>query len=464
VEPRELEKQAFGVEKIEGVRVAGVQIQMTAEMLVGVEKRIFSLCCGRPKHVCPGDLLGRSRGRRRGAICSTQSRRTGRRTDPGRYRFPPDSPLPVFFATGRGVSSPLTALTQVAFKVTFYPKLKLAETNMFANSTLRLRHIRGAIITAAFIVLSATNALAVDPQDLKDCQDSADIPRMITACSTLAQDTALTPGARSMALLKRGFGNFALDHIDAAQADFSEAIKLNPKNNYAYHELGLTLVKKGDLTHAVASLTEAINIDPTSAASRFSRGQVYMSEDKLDEAIQDFADAIALGADKNTAFTRDRAVDRPKANRVTTEYYVARADAYYLKGNFKEAALDYDQAAEFSDQDGYSLIWRSVARTQGGAADSDTVLSAALDKGQLKGWPKTVGELLVGRITPAGTVAAAKNADQICEAHYYGGIFQIKIKDLASARKEFASARDGCPRSFREYRAAVADLTRLQSQ
>jgi tetratricopeptide (TPR) repeat protein len=335
---------------------------------------------------------------------------------------------------------------------------------MFLNSTLRLRLSCGAIIAAASIVLSAADAFAVDPQDLKDCQDSADLPRMIAACTNLAQDVGLPPGARSMALLKRGFGNFALDNIDAAQADFSEAVRLNPKNNYAHHELGLTLFKKGDLSRAVASLTEAINIDPAGAASRFSRGQVYMSEDKLDEAIEDFTDAIKLGADKNTAFTKDQMVDRPRANRVTAEYYVARADAYYLRGNFKDAALDYDQAAGFSDPEGYSVIWRSVARTRGGSADADIVLSTALDKGQLKDWPKAVGELLVGRITPAGAVAAAKNADQICEAHYYSGIVQLKVNDSASAQKEFTSARDGCPTSFREYRAAVADLKRLQSQ
>ena len=335
---------------------------------------------------------------------------------------------------------------------------------MFATATPRLRCGCKAIIAAAFIVLSAADASAVDPQDFRNCQESADLPRMIAACTNLSQDTGLPPGARSMALLKRGFGNFALGNIDAAQADFSEAIRLNPKNNYAHHELGLTLAKKGDLTRAIASLTEAINLDPASAASRFSRGQIYMSEDKLDEAIQDFTDAIKLGADKNTAFTKDQVVDRPEDNRVTTEYYVARADAYYLRGNFKDAALDYDQAARFSDPQGYSLIWRSVARTQGGSADADIVLSTALDNGQFKDWPKSIGELLVGRITPAAAVAAAKNADQTCEAHYYGGIVQLKIKDSASAQKEFTSARDECPRSFREYRAAVADLKRLQSQ
>jgi tetratricopeptide (TPR) repeat protein len=335
---------------------------------------------------------------------------------------------------------------------------------MFATSTRSLRRGCKAILTAASIILSVADASAVDPQDLKNCQDSADLPRMIAACTNLSQEAGLPPGARSMALLKRGFGNYALGNIDAAQADFSEAIRLNPKNNYAHHELGLTFAKKGDLTRAIASLTESINLDPTSAASRFSRGQIYMSEDKLGEAIQDFTEAIKLGADKNTAFTKDEVVDRPKANRVTTDYYVARADAYYLRGNFKDAASDYDQAAEFSDPEGYNLIWGSVARTQEGSADADIVLSAALDKGQLKDWPKPIGELLVGRITPAAAVAAAKNADQICEAHYYSGIAQLKVKDSASAQKEFTSARDGCPKSFREYGAAVADLKRLQSQ
>ena len=334
---------------------------------------------------------------------------------------------------------------------------------MSANSTLHLRRGCGAIIAAGSLVLAAANAFAVDPQDLRDCQDSTDLPRMIGACTGVAQDAGLPAGTRSMALLKRGFGNFALDKLDAAQADFSEAIRLNPKNNYAHHELGLVYAKTGDVPRAIASLNEAINLDPASAASRFTRGQVYMSGARLDEAIQDFTDAIRLGADKNTVFAKDQVIDRPKADRVTTQYYFARGDAYYLKGNFKDAALDFGQAAEFPDPEGYSLIWRSVARIQAGSADADSVLSAALDKGQLKDWPKTVGELLVARITPAAAVATAGNDGQICEAHYYSGIVRLKVKDPASAQKEFASARDGCPRSFREYRAAVADLTRLQS-
>lgn len=334
---------------------------------------------------------------------------------------------------------------------------------MFAGSISNLYRARKAMLAAAFVVLAAAEAFAADPHDLRDCEDSVDVQRMIAACTRLSQDVALPAGARSMTLLKRGFGYFALDKFDAAQADFSEAIRLNPRNNFAHHELGLTLFKKGDFVRAIAALTEAIKLDATSAASRLSRGQVYLSAGGLDEAIQDFTDAIKLGADKNTAFAKDRTVDRPKADRVTMDYYLARADAYYLRGNFKDAASEYDQAADFSDPDGYSSIWGSVARIQAGSADADTRLSTTFDKGP-KDWPKPIEQLLVGRITPAAALALAQNADQTCEAHYYSGIAHLKVRDSISAQREFAAARDGCPQSFREYRAAVADLKRLQSQ
>jgi lipoprotein NlpI len=329
-------------------------------------------------------------------------------------------------------------------------------------STRSLRRAGKALLAAAAaIALAAANAGAADQQDLITCQDSVDMPRMIAACTNLVQDSRLPPDARSMALLKRGFGNFALDHLDAAQADFTEAIRLNPKNNFAHHELGLTLSKKGDVPGAIASLTEAIRLDPTSAASRFTRGQTYLTGDRLDEAMADFTDAIKLGADKNTAFVKDQTMDRPPANHVTAEYYAARGYANYLKGNFKDAASDYDQAAEFPDPQGYGVIWQLVARIRGGSAAGDTALSAVLDKGQLKDWQKVIGELLVGRITPAAAMAAAQNADQTCEAHFYTAIAELK-PDAALAEKEFAAARDGCPTSFLEHQAAVADLKRLQ--
>jgi Flp pilus assembly protein TadD len=56
----------------------------------------------------------------------------------------------------------------------------------------------------------------------------------------------------------RGIPTFSNSPAMLAQADFAVAIRLNPKNNYAHHELGLTLAKRGDLARATAPLTDAI--------------------------------------------------------------------------------------------------------------------------------------------------------------------------------------------------------------
>jgi hypothetical protein len=97
----------------------------------------------------------------------------------------------------------------------------------------------------------------------------------------------------------------------------------------------------------------------------------------------------------------------------------------------------------------------------GGSPDATGDLISALDAGGMAGWPKVVGELVVGRTTAATALAAAKNSDQACEAHFYSGAVSMAGKDLVSSKREFSIARDTCPKSFREYRGAIALLKRF---
>ena len=310
-------------------------------------------------------------------------------------------------------------------------------------------------------LLSSGHALALDQKDFQDCESSSDVPRMIEACTAIAEEKRISAGARSMALLKRGFGNFALDKMDAALADFREAIALNPTNNFAHHELGLTLIRKGDFDGALAALEEAVKLDPQSAASRLERGKVLAVQGRMEDVIADYNAAIALGADKNTAFTKEGQMDRPPADRVQADYFVARADALYLTGKLRDAVADYDRAKGFRDPEGYNLIWSTLARRSAGTPDATGELISALDAGGVTGWPKVVAELVAGRTNAAATLAAAKDGDQACEAHFYSGAVSLVGKDLVSARRELSTARDACPKSFREYRGAVALLRGL---
>ena len=62
---------------------------------------------------------------------------------------------------------------------------------------------------------------------------------------------------------------------DKAIADFTEAIRLNPKIAKAYNNRGLAYENKGDYDKAIADCTEAIRLDPKFAEAYHNRGAAY---------------------------------------------------------------------------------------------------------------------------------------------------------------------------------------------
>lgn len=317
----------------------------------------------------------------------------------------------------------------------------------------------GAAVAVAVACLGSA-ALAQSRSDFETCESSADVPRMIAACTVVADSTRLPGQIRSMALLKRGFGNFALGKLDAARADYSAATELDPNNHYAHHELGLTMRAQGDLEGAFVALSKAVALSPT-AGSLFERGRVLATQGKWNEAIKDYSAAIDKGADTNTAYTKDGQISRPALDHVTSNYFAARADALYLTGRAVEAVADYERATTVPDPEGYNLIWSTLAKLAAGRADATTKLARAMDDGKIKGWPETVARLVVGKASASETLAAAKDNEQTCEARFYIGALRYAAKTGAQAKSEFSAARDICPRNFREYAGAVALLKQL---
>lgn len=318
----------------------------------------------------------------------------------------------------------------------------------------------GACIALAITCLGG-GALAQTRSDFETCQSSTDVPQMIAACTAIVDATRLPEQIRSMALLKRGFGNFALGKLDAARADYSAAIELDTSNHYAHHELGLTMRKQRDLEGAFIQLSKAVALAPQSPGSLFERGRVLAAQGKFNEAIVDFSAAIDLGADKNTAHAKDGAINRPAVDRVRSDYFAARADALYLTGRSLEAAADYEQASLSPDPAGYNLIWSALARLAAARSDATAELSRAISGGKIKGWPETIARFVVGNASAAETLAAAKDNEQTCEARFYIGALLYAAKFNAKAKSELASARDICPKDFREYTGAVALLKLL---
>ncbi len=110
-----------------------------------------------------------------------------------------------------------------------------------------------------------------------------------------------------------------------AIADYIQAIALNPKYAVAYSNRGAANNHLGQYAEAIADCTQAITLDPKYAAAYNNRGYANNHLGKYAEAIADCTQAIALDP-KNAGAYNNRGI------------------AYRNLGKYAEAIADYTQA------------------------------------------------------------------------------------------------------------------------
>ena len=83
--------------------------------------------------------------------------------------------------------------------------------------------------------------------------------------------------------------------FDKAIADYTEAIRLDPKYAEAYYNRGCSYGKKGDHDKAITDYTAAIQINPKDGYIFYARGYSYWQKGDKAKADADFAQAKKLG-------------------------------------------------------------------------------------------------------------------------------------------------------------------------
>lgn len=82
--------------------------------------------------------------------------------------------------------------------------------------------------------------------------------------------------------------------LDNAIKDFTEAIRLNPKYPIAFTSRAAVWKRKGDFDRAIADYDEAIRLDPRSVSAFNNRGTVWKAKKNYEKAIKDYDEAIRL--------------------------------------------------------------------------------------------------------------------------------------------------------------------------
>jgi tetratricopeptide (TPR) repeat protein len=156
--------------------------------------------------------------------------------------------------------------------------------------------------------------------------------------------------AHYSALLTQGDKNSKDGNYDKAVATLTEAIQLDPKNALAYTGRGIAYGKNGDNDRAIADYNEALKIDPSSAAAFYNRGIAYGQQTNYDRAISDFNEAIRIDPKYVSAY-RNRGL------------------AYERKGNSERALADFNKAVELDPKYAPAFFSRGLAYEAKGDLD-----------------------------------------------------------------------------------------------
>jgi Tfp pilus assembly protein PilF len=180
----------------------------------------------------------------------------------------------------------------------------------------------------ALVLLTAVGLCAApaSADNAATCGDQNAAPDSRIAACTQAIGSGKGRGPNlSWAFFNRGVGYLEKRDNDRAIADYTEAIRLGPRDADAFVGRGSAYSNKHDYDRAMTDYNEAIRLDPKSASAFTGRGNVYGDKGDYDRAIADLTEAIRLDPMYALAYTN-------------------RGLAYEKKGDIARARADFDFA------------------------------------------------------------------------------------------------------------------------
>src|SRR5262249_1971444 len=104
----------------------------------------------------------------------------------------------------------------------------------------------------------------------------------------------LNPPDRGAYIGDRGIAWFQKEEFDKAEADLTEAIRLEPKMNRFYTYRASCRQRSGDFDKATADLNEAVRLAPPDYFAVEDRARIWLALKQFDKSRADFADARRL--------------------------------------------------------------------------------------------------------------------------------------------------------------------------
>ncbi|GEM_PF-6624575 len=158
--------------------------------------------------------------------------------------------------------------------------------------------VRKGIVAWVALAASAFGATAHAqglPRQWRWC-GSDDSRRSMDACSAIIDSGRRTQNDRSLAEAYANRGGIYADQGETqkAIADYTQAIRLNPRRDDVFMSRGILYYESGDYRHALADFDAAIRLNPGEAVNWAWRSHAKGHLGDADGANADMAHALAL--------------------------------------------------------------------------------------------------------------------------------------------------------------------------
>jgi tetratricopeptide (TPR) repeat protein len=279
----------------------------------------------------------------------------------------------------------------------------------------------------------------------------------MTYCDAAISSGKLPPGKLALAYTYRGQHWQVADEFDRAIADYSEAIRLDPKSVGAYYDRSNCYAAQGNADKTIADLDAAIRLIPKLEIAFTNRGLSWLGKGDYERATADLNTARDL--EPNDSLT-----------------YWGLGMTHYAQGQFDAATADLREAwakkPKDSSMSALYAIWSYLAQSRAeGKEAAATALAANEPYIDMNRWPAVLVQVLAGKQSAEQAYQAASDSQETpqhrsqmtCITTTVVGEWYLINAQRAEARSNLERARDACPAVFNVYRIVLEDLQRIGS-
>ena len=193
---------------------------------------------------------------------------------------------------------------------------------------------------------------------------------------SLWNDVALKSPHKARPFVNRGYAYRNLDQRDNEIADYTTAIRIDPKFTIAWYCRGVAFGSLGQWDKAIADYSKAIEIDSGYSDALISRGIAFGSRRQWDKAIADYSMAVKINPNNAQAYSNrgiaynnlgqlnNAVADYSRAIGIEPNYmdaYMDRGVAYGGLGQLDKAIADFSKAIQIDPKFAKAWYSRGVA-------------------------------------------------------------------------------------------------------